>query len=97
MDKGGFVQNPDGTFSVDYAKIKAAVRDLTRELLMLEANGDYAAAKKMLDELTVLRPQTQKVLDGLKGIPVDIEPHFETANMIAPEGGASPVKPRGRK
>jgi hypothetical protein len=84
MDKGGFIQNPDGTFAVDYAKIKGAVRDLTNTLLMLEANGDYAAAKKMLDELTVLRPATQKVLDGLKGIPVDIEPQFETADQIAP-------------
>jgi Peptidase family M49 len=97
VDKGGFVQNPDGTFSVDYTKIKSAVRDLTRELLMMEANGDYAAAKKMLDELTKVRPETQKVLDGLKGIPVDIEPHFETANMVAPEGAAAPISPKGRK
>ena len=28
-DKGGFVANADGTFAVDFAKIKDAVRDLT--------------------------------------------------------------------
>ena len=27
-DKGAFVQNADGTYSVDMAKIKGAVRDL---------------------------------------------------------------------
>jgi hypothetical protein len=86
LDKGGFVQNPDGTFAVDFAKIKPAVRDLTRTLLMLEANGDYAAAKKMLDELVVIRPAVKKALDGLKGIPVDIEPQFVTADELAPEG-----------
>ncbi len=86
MDKGGFVQNPDGTFAVDFTQIKGAVRDLTHELLTLEANGDYAAAKKMLDQLVVIRPATQKALDNLKGIPVDIEPQFVTAQEIAPEG-----------
>jgi hypothetical protein len=82
MDKGGFVQNPDGTFAVDYAKIKGAVRDLTHELLTLEANGDYAAAKKMLDQLAIIRPATQKALDSLQGIPVDIEPRYVTAEEM---------------
>ena len=48
-DKGAFVANADGTFAVDFAKIKGAVRDLTHDLLTIEAQGDYAAAKKMLD------------------------------------------------
>ena len=93
MDKGGFVQNPDGTFAVNYAKIKGAVRDLTHELLTLEANGDYAAAKKMLDELAVIRPATQKVLDNLKGIPVDIEPQFVTANAMKEETPGRKIDP----
>ncbi len=48
MDKGAFVTRPDGTFAVDYTKIKDAVRDLTHDLLTVEAEGDYAGAKKML-------------------------------------------------
>ncbi|MGZ4815336.1 MAG: dipeptidyl-peptidase 3 family protein [Terriglobales bacterium] len=84
LDKGGFVQNADGTFEVDYAKIKGAVRDLTRTLLMLEANGDYDAAKKMLDQLVVIRPGTEKMLDQLNDIPVDIEPQYVMANELAP-------------
>lgn len=76
-DKGGFAANPDGTFSVDFAKIKGAVRDLCRELLTLEAQGDYAGAKHMLDTLGVVRPGMQKAIDGLKGIPVDIDPTNE--------------------
>jgi len=73
-DKGAFVAKPDGTFAVDFTKIKAAVRDLVHDLLTIEATGDYARAKKMLDEMGVLRPPMQKALDGLKDIPVDIEP-----------------------
>ena len=73
-DKGAFVAKPDGTFAVDFQKIKPAVRDLVHDLLDVEARGDYAGAKKMLDDLGVLRPPMQRAMEKLKDIPVDIEP-----------------------
>ena len=82
-DKGAFVHNPDGTFSVDFTKIKGAVRDLTHDLLTLEATGDYAGAKKMLDTLGTLRPSMQHALDRLKDIPTDIEPVYVTAESMS--------------
>jgi hypothetical protein len=85
MDKGAFVMRPDETFAVDYAKIKDAVRDLTHDLLTLEAEGNYAGAKKMLDTLGVLRPEFKRALDKLGDIPVDIEPIFVTAEKVAPQ------------
>ena len=83
MDKGGFVERPDGTFDVNFDKIKSAVRDLDRDLLTLEAKGDYAGAKLMLDTLGVVRPDMQKLLNRLSDIPVDIEPIFVTADQLA--------------
>jgi len=85
LDKGGFVANPDGTFAVNMDKIKDAVRDLDHEFLTIEATGDYAGAKKMLDTLGVIRPEVQKTIDKLQDIPTDIEPIFTTADEIAPE------------
>ena len=79
-EKGGFVAHPDGTFEVNFDKIKAAVRDLVHELLTIEATGDYAQAKHMLDQWGVIRPSMQKALSGLDGIPVDISPLFAAAN-----------------
>lgn len=73
-DKGAFVARPDGTFTVDLPKVKGAVRDLVHDLLEIEATGDYARAKKMLDDLGVLRPPLQRALDKLKDLPTDIEP-----------------------
>jgi hypothetical protein len=81
-DKGGFIARPDGRFEVDFNKIKAAVRDLDHDLLTVEATGDYAGAKRMLDTLGVVRPDMQKALASLSGIPVDIEPVFVTANQL---------------
>jgi len=77
-DKGGFVENPDGTFAVDFVKIKDAVRALDHDFLTIEATGDYAAAKRMISELAVIRPEVQRALDRLKSIPTDIEPVFDT-------------------
>jgi hypothetical protein len=73
-DKGAFVAKPDGTFAIEPSKIKGAVRDLVHDLLEIEATGDYARAKKMLDTLGNLRPAMQKALDRLKDLPTDIEP-----------------------
>src|SRR5216684_3625853 len=82
-DKGGFVARPDGRYEVNFDKIKSAVRDLDHDLLMIEAKGDYAGAKRMLDELGAIRPNMQKTLSALNDIPVDIEPIFATANELA--------------
>jgi len=75
-DKGAYVLNPDGTFSIDFSKIKDAIRALDHDFLTLEATGDYAGAKKMISELAVIRPEVQRLLDRLKSTPTDIEPIF---------------------
>jgi hypothetical protein len=76
-DKGAWLIHPDGTFSVDFKKIDGAVRELDHDLLMLEATGDYAGAKKMISELAVIRPEVRRALDLLKSTPTDIEPIFD--------------------
>jgi hypothetical protein len=86
LDKGGIVEHKDGTFSIDMTKIKQAVADLDHDLLTIEAEGDYAAAKKLLDTMGVIRPEMKRALDSLKDIPTDIEPIFVTADALAPEG-----------
>jgi hypothetical protein len=90
VDRGGFVQQPDGTFAVDFTKIKQAVQELTHDLLTVEATGDYAGAQKML-ALAVIRPGVALQLMKVANVPVDIEPVFVTADELAPEGGKKPV------
>jgi hypothetical protein len=82
LDKGAFVANADGTFSVNLDKIKDAVAGLDHVLLTLEATGDYAGAKKLMSEMMVLRPEVQKALERLKSVPTDIEPVFVTADKL---------------
>jgi hypothetical protein len=82
LDHGGVRVAPDGTFAVDPAKIKQNVTDLTRDLMTLQANGDYAGAKRLMDTMGTIRPETQAILDKLKDVPVDIEPRFTTAEQL---------------
>jgi hypothetical protein len=80
LDEGGIKYNEaKGTFSIDFDKIKDAVRKLTTELMTLQAEGSYEKAKAMLDKYAVIRPAMQKALDKLSSVPVDIEPSFTLA------------------
>ena len=95
LDKGGYVARPDGTFTVDFGKIKQAVADLDHDLLTLEATGDYAGAKKMMDELAVLRPGIRKTIDRLASVPTDIEPVYATAEALTSKTGPRRKRPGG--
>ena len=38
---------PDGTFAVDPNRVKEGVAGLTRDIMTIQAEGDYAAAKAL--------------------------------------------------
>src|SRR5215831_7494171 len=90
LDHGAFIANSDGTFSVDIPRMKDAVASLDHEFLTLEATGDYAGTKKLMDSMMNIRQVTQKSLDRLKSVPTDIEPVFVTADELVAQG--SPKK-----
>jgi hypothetical protein len=82
VDAGAFKVNPNGTYAVDEAKVREGVASLTREIMTLQAHGDKARAKELLDKYAVVRPETQKLLDKLRNVPVDIAPRFVTAEKL---------------
>jgi hypothetical protein len=88
LDQGGFVARPDGTFGVDPTKIKDGVTSLTREIMTIQAHGDYTRAKALSERLGVIRPPVQRALDKLSAVPVDIEPRFTTADRLVAETSA---------
>ena len=82
LDRGGFVANADGTFAVNEATIRGAVASLVHDLMTIEAEGRYDQAKELLARMGVIRPDVQRLLDKLTGVPVDIEPAFATADSL---------------
>jgi hypothetical protein len=82
LDAGAVGVAGDGTFFVDATKVKRAVAGLTAELMTLQAAGDKARAVELLRTRAVVRPEAQRVLDRLSGVPVDIAPRFVTAEAL---------------
>ncbi len=74
-EAGAFSRDPDtGAYRVEREAFEAAVESLSRRILTLQGNGDYAAVAAFVDEYAQVGPQLQSDLDRLaeRGIPVDI-------------------------
>jgi hypothetical protein len=82
LDQGAVTVGADGTFAVVDGRIREAVTNLTRDIMTMQATGDYAAAQALLTKYVVIRPEVQRVLDRLTDVPVDIEPRFVTAREM---------------
>jgi hypothetical protein len=82
MDGGGVVVNADGTFAVNLPKMKKAVTALTRDIMTLQAHGDYAGTQRLLKRMVTIRPPVQRVLDRLTSVPIDIAPRYVTAEEL---------------
>jgi len=77
IDEGAMTFDPGSqTYSVNMEKIKPAVAKLTGEIMTLQATGDYAGAKKLLDTYGVIRNEAAAVLSKLENVPVDIAPAY---------------------
>ena len=60
LDQGGFTVRRDGTFAVNLAKVKEGVAGLTRDIMTIQAEGDYKKALELRDRLGVVRPARAK-------------------------------------
>jgi hypothetical protein len=97
LDAGAFVVNADGTFRVDRARIKDAVRDLTGQIMTLQSRGDRAGATALLERMAVVRPPVKRVLSRLAHVPVDIEPRYAVDQPAPASPSPSPSPARTRK
>lgn len=73
-DAKAFNQNADGTYKVDFVKMKQAVNEWANKVLVFEGDGDYNAASAYLEKNSVVRPGLQKDIEKLRSanIPVDV-------------------------
>ena len=74
LEHKAFSKNEDGTYSIDMEKMKAASAELTQMILKIQGDGDYVAAKKLVQNMGIITADLQADLDRVDaaGIPVDI-------------------------
>lgn len=72
--EGAFKRNNDGTYSVDFEKMQKAVTGSVKQILKIQGDGDYNAAKELIDKDGSIKPELQKDLDRINSakIPIDI-------------------------
>ncbi|WP_461630612.1 dipeptidyl-peptidase 3 family protein [Labilibaculum euxinus] len=74
-EQGAFTRNAEtGTYKVDFGKMKAAMNELGKQILIVQGDGDYEAAKQMIADRGFIREDLQKDLDRINsaGIPKDV-------------------------
>jgi hypothetical protein len=80
---GAFVFNPEtGHYSVVFEKYQPALIELAREILVIEATGDYEAAKAFMEKYGHMPNYMKDTLVKLQDIPVDIRTIYETADTL---------------
>jgi hypothetical protein len=75
QERGAFTKNPEtGKYKVDFEKMRHAMIELSREILIIQGDGDYNKAKAMINEKGFIQPELQVDLDRIAeaGIPRDI-------------------------
>lgn len=75
--KGAFAWDARaGRYRIDDARFELGLRDLLRDMIVLQGNGDYAGVKAFMARWAVLDDNARSVIASMKAIPVDILPVY---------------------
>ena len=80
----GVIKHDAGTgrFLVDAEAFPGAISELVGRICILQAEGDYAAAKSMVQQYATMPTVLAEALARLAEIPVDIRPVYPAAEGI---------------
>ncbi len=76
LEKGALEVDAGGRFRAVSERFPAAVRDLLREMLLLQAAGDYPGTQRFLARYGKATPQLLAAIERLGDVPVDVRASF---------------------
>ena len=82
IEKGAFIETENGKLSLVESKMESAIRDLSHTVLMIQAKGDYDAAKDFVEKYSLMTPLMEKIVDNLKHLPIDIRPSYPAIEQL---------------
>ena len=80
LEKGAVEITEEGRFRPVPDRFEGVFRDLARELLMIQAEGDYEAAVAFNEKYGAVNPAMVTAIEALTSIPVDIDPSYPFAS-----------------
>jgi hypothetical protein len=81
-EMGAFTKNADGTYSVNFEKMKAATNSLSALILKLQGDGDKAGVEDLMKRMGSISPDLQKDLDALSGKKIPVDLIFEQGKTV---------------
>lgn len=70
------VEPGTGLLRINFPKLETAIKDLVHDIVVIQGDGNYTAAKTFLDHHVRLDGATESILKNLSELPVDIEPVY---------------------
>ena len=75
-EAGALNVQQNGLLQIDFAKFESAISDLTRDLVILQGDGDYDAVAEFLRDYAKLDDAAERIIASLTDLPVDIQPTY---------------------
>lgn len=75
MEAGAFTRNAEtGRYKIDFDKMEVAVKELVKEVITIQGDGDYEKAKLMVEKYGTMKDELKKDVEKIKseGIPTDV-------------------------
>ncbi len=66
-------------FRINFAALEQAISDLTRDIIIVQGDGDYDSARAFLDTYAKLDANAEHIIASLTYLPVDIQPVYADA------------------
>jgi hypothetical protein len=82
LERGALVRDRRGRYAIDYDKMPAAMANLSKELLVIEATGDRPRGEQLLAKYGAMSDELKRDLKATSGIPIDIDPIFSFARTV---------------
>ncbi|HME07006.1 MAG TPA: hypothetical protein VKG25_08145, partial [Bryobacteraceae bacterium] len=77
LSEKGAIERAGGRYRVRFEKMSAAIAELAKELLEIEATGDGARAERWFARYDKMPAELHASLDAVKNVPVDIQPLYD--------------------
>ena len=82
IENGGFEFDEETEkVRVNFEKAGKVLKELANKVLMIQAEGDYQAAKDLIAKYVVVSPSLGLLQEKLEVLPVDIKPIYEIEKM----------------
>ena len=83
LEKGALAIDDEGRFRPVSERFREAIGEITAELLMLQATGDYDGTAAFLDRYGRATPEIEAAIARLDEVPVDVRPIYPMAATAA--------------